>query len=100
MKAALKDFSGTQLRLGIRPEDILAHNSPEANPNGGAIRTRVDLVEPLGSNALLYLHTQSNNFIARAEGTLLPEHNSRLDVVFNIEKAHLFDPNTGAALTV
>jgi multiple sugar transport system ATP-binding protein len=100
MKEALSQFSGSQVRLGIRPEDILVHYRSEPRNVANRIATTVELVEPLGSNVLLYLRTQSNNFIARADGTVFPEHNSQLHVTFNMEKAHLFHPETGNSMTV
>ena len=102
MKSALREYSRSEIRLGIRPEDILVDASSPLvrGSQRGWISTRVDLVEPLGNSALLYLHTQTHNFIARTEGTQLPPHDAQLSVAFNMEKAHLFDPETGKALTV
>ncbi|MBI1924356.1 sn-glycerol-3-phosphate ABC transporter ATP-binding protein UgpC [Candidatus Poribacteria bacterium] len=100
MKKALSQFSGSKVRLGIRPEDILVHHGVEPKNVANCVSTTVELVEPLGSNVLLYLRTQSNSFIARADGTVFPEHNSPLNVTFNMEKAHLFHPETGVSMTL
>jgi multiple sugar transport system ATP-binding protein len=99
LKSALDGFSGSKIKLGIRPEDIAVHHGGSPQNASNRVTTTVDLVEPLGSNALLYLSTAANNFIAQADGTILPQHNASLDVTFNMEKAHLFDPETGDSLT-
>ncbi len=101
MQAEVGTLSGSEVKLGIRPEDISVHYaSPLPANSANLVSTTVELVEPLGNTALLYLSTPSNNFIAQASGTILPEHNSSLDVTFNMEKAHLFAPDTGNSLTV
>ncbi len=99
MKETLNTLSGTEVRLGISPEDILVDDGLVPEDAANRVSTMVDLVEPLGSNVLLYLRTVLNSFIARAEGTVFPEQNSELTVTFNMEKAHLFDPNAGQSLT-
>ena len=100
MKAALETYAEPKIILGIRPEDISIADGAEPKDTPNRVSTTVELVEPLGSNVLLYLRTRSNNFIARAEGTVLPEHNSHLNVNFNMEKAHLFHPEHRHLLTV
>jgi multiple sugar transport system ATP-binding protein len=81
--------------LGIRPEDI------HVGENGkNSVGTQVELVEPLGNHALLYLRTEKNNFVAQSDLINVPQHNALVTVNFNMEKAHLFHPETGESLTV
>ncbi|MCY4400961.1 MAG: sn-glycerol-3-phosphate ABC transporter ATP-binding protein UgpC [Candidatus Poribacteria bacterium] len=94
LKSALTELSGDSVTLGIRPEDI--HVGENGN---NQIITQVELVEPLGNHALLYLRTEKNNFVAQSNLVDLPQHNTPLTVSFDINKAHLFHPETGDLLT-
>ncbi|RKU10506.1 glycerol-3-phosphate ABC transporter ATP-binding protein [Candidatus Poribacteria bacterium] len=94
LQSVINDLSGKSVTLGIRPEDI------HVDENGrNQILTQVELVEPLGNNALLYLRTEKNSFVAQSNLANLPQHNTPLTVSFDINKAHLFDPDTGESLT-
>jgi multiple sugar transport system ATP-binding protein len=93
LQSALIKLSGDAVTLGIRPEDI------HLGENGrNSVSTQVELVEPLGNHALLYLRTEKNNFVAQSDLINIPQHNTPLTVSFNMEKAHLFHPETGESL--
>jgi multiple sugar transport system ATP-binding protein len=94
LQSALDQLSGESVTLGIRPEDI--HVGENGNNQVG---TQVELVEPLGNHALLYLRTENSSFVAQSDLADLPQHNAPLTVNFNMEKAHLFHPETGESLT-
>jgi multiple sugar transport system ATP-binding protein len=94
LQSALDQLSGESVTLGIRPEDI--HVGENGNNQVG---TQVELVEPLGSHALLYLRTEKNSFVAQSDLINVPQHNALVTVNFNIDKAHLFHPETGESLT-
>ena len=55
--------AGRKVVLGIRPEHILL----EAGPNTSEVPIELDLVEPLGSEALLHTHFNGQEFIIKAE---------------------------------
>ena len=94
LQSALKELSGDSVVLGIRPEDI------HIGENGkNSVGTQVELVEPLGNHALLYLRTEKNSFVAQSDLVDMPQHNTPLTVNFNMDKAHLFHPETGESLT-
>ncbi|MBQ2712323.1 MAG: ATP-binding cassette domain-containing protein, partial [Clostridia bacterium] len=56
--------TGKQLVLGVRPEDIHEEQSFIANSEGTTIKVRVDVIEKLGSETLLYCNFNTE---ARAE---------------------------------
>ena len=95
LQSALHTLSGDAVTLGIRPEDI--HIGENAK---NSVDTQVELVEPLGNHALLYLRTGENNFVAQSDLVDMPQHNTPLTVNFNMDKAHLFHPETGESLMV
>ncbi|MCY4566864.1 MAG: TOBE domain-containing protein, partial [Candidatus Poribacteria bacterium] len=86
--------SGDSVTLGIRPEDI--HIGENGN---NRVDTQVELVEPLGNHALLYLRTEKSSFVAQSDLIDMPQHNALVTVNFNMDKAHLFHPETGESLT-
>ena len=81
--------------MGIRPEDIydgaFAANGNTANHTAVS---RVEVVEPMGSEVLLYLNTGKNTLIARVEPQSEAKVNQEIELVFNMEKIHLFDKDT------
>ena len=94
LQSVLSELSGDSVTFGIRPEDI---HIGEDDRN--QVLTQVELVEPLGNHALLYLRTEKNNFVTQSSLVDLPQHNTPLTVSFDIDKAHLFHPETGKSLT-
>ncbi len=94
LQSVLSELSGDSVTFGIRPEDI---HIGEDDRN--QVLTQVELVEPLGNHALLYLRTEKNNFVTQSNLVDLPQHNTPLTVSFDIDKAHLFHPETGKSLT-
>ena len=55
-------------------------------------------MEPLGNHALLYLRTEKSSFVAQSDLVNMPQHNAQLIVRFDMDKAHLFHPETGERL--
>jgi ABC-type sugar transport system ATPase subunit len=69
----------------------------------GHIKTVVDVVEPLGSEVILYLTVDGQSgqplpLIAKVEAHIMPPVNSSMHVRFNMKKAHLFDKEKGIRL--
>ena len=94
LQSVISELSEKLVTLGIRPEDI------HVSENGrNQVVTQVELVEPLGNHALLYLRTEKNSFVVQSNLVDLPQHNTPLTVSFDIDKAHLFHPDTGESLT-
>ena len=94
LQSVLSELSGNSVTLGIRPEDIYVGEN-----DTNEVLTQVELVEPLGNHALLYLRTEKNNFVVQSNLDDLPQHNTPLTVSFNTDKAHLFHPDTSESLT-
>jgi len=73
----------------VRPEDVALH----AN-GAGAISAVVDVVEPLGSEQVLYF-TAGGQLTAPAHATIAAGDTIALSI--NPDRMHLFDTTTGAA---
>ncbi|MEO6076380.1 MAG: sn-glycerol-3-phosphate ABC transporter ATP-binding protein UgpC [Dokdonella sp.] len=86
-------FSGKELIIGIRPEDL----RPVAASETG-IDTEVELVEPVGNEIFLNLRVGDQHLSARTPPRQLPEVGSTLRVASDPQRLHAFDPTTGLRL--
>jgi multiple sugar transport system ATP-binding protein len=80
--------------FGIRPEDI--HN-PEFVPSGihaEPVEAKVDVTELMGYEILLYLITGKNNFVARVDPRTRFSMGDQVQVAFNMDNFHIFDPSS------
>ena len=95
-------FSSTKAHatLGVRPEDVYVE--------GGAVRSGtptaplsgvVDVVEPMGSEIVLYTTVGDHRVVARVDPQPLPNPGDPVRLVLDAAKLHLFDRETGASLT-
>ncbi len=78
--------------FGIRPEDI--HN-PEYTPPSiiaESVDTKVDVTELMGNEIFLYLVNGDHNFVARVDPRTRVEMGDEMEVVFNMDNMHIFDP--------
>ncbi|MFA5057650.1 MAG: sn-glycerol-3-phosphate ABC transporter ATP-binding protein UgpC [Opitutaceae bacterium] len=89
---------GRPLVFGIRPEDVDdAFTVAETDP-GRTAEVKIEVVEPMGAETYLYLDTGKTSFIARVRASDRFDTSHRLQVLFDVEKAHLFDPATEQVL--
>jgi multiple sugar transport system ATP-binding protein len=65
----------------------------EASPEN-TIKATCEVIEPMGSEAYLYLNTGKNQLIAKVGGHDKPAINSDMDLVFDMSKVHFFDKET------
>ena len=54
----------------------------------------MDVVEPMGSEVYLYLLIGQLQFVSRVDSRTEVQPNYVLDVAFNMDKMHAFDPET------
>jgi len=90
----LKDYRNKKVCFGIRPEDI--HDKlfiPEA-PKEVTVQATVEVVEPMGSETILYLNTGKSSFTAEIGSKEQPEVNQEVELVFDMSKVHFFDNET------
>ena len=94
MHGVMSAYEGKEVIFGIRAEDIydklfVSEASPE-----NTIRAACEVVEPLGSEVYLYLHSGKNTFIARVGAHNRPEVNRDMDLVLDMSKVHFFERET------
>ena len=84
----LKDFAGKEIIFGIRPEDISISGKEEGIP------MVVEILEMMGNEIYLYLALNQNTIIARVPPDTNVEEGQDINVIFDISKAHYFDPDS------
>ncbi len=98
MVSHVGQYIGQEIILGIRPEDIY-DKAYATNPSpDNTITATVEVVEPLGGEAYIYLTTGKTPFIARVDTHEQFEINTDIELVFDMSKSHLFDATTGETI--
>ena len=95
--APLQD--GRDLILGIRPEAITDRDG--ADRNSRTIETidgYVDVVEPAGSDTFVVTQLGGKALTARIRSDVVVKPGQMMPFAFNLEKAVLFDPDSGRRL--
>ncbi len=87
---------GRKVLFGIRPEDI-RERTPERGETF-ALRTTVEVVEPLGDEMILYLKTPTHEFIGKVGSHGGVTDGQALEVHLDLDKVHVFDAGTGENL--
>lgn len=76
--------------VGIRPEDVVFIKEGESF-DGPTIKAKVEIVERLGDEQLVYSNTGSNTFICKLDSHIPVEYGQEASFGINIEKVHLFN---------
>jgi multiple sugar transport system ATP-binding protein len=90
----LKPFANKTVQMGLRPEDI--HDklyASNATPDN-TVTSRVEVVQPLGAITELYVTVGRTPLIAQVRSNDAVQVNQEMDLVFDMSKAHFFDPET------
>jgi multiple sugar transport system ATP-binding protein len=91
-RATLGTVNADAVTLGVRPEDISLHADA-----AGSLNAVVDVVEPLGSEHVLYFTCDGERVTARASAESTAASGDAIALGINPNRMHLFDSDTGAA---
>jgi multiple sugar transport system ATP-binding protein len=100
----LDDYIDKNIIVGFRPEDISDKDRAGFASPGNVMTARIDVIEPIGSEELLYVSVGKHTFVAEiqeisggaSEKRALVE--KEIELAFNMDKLHLFDPQTENAI--
>ncbi len=90
---------GKPVIFGIRPEDIHDAEYLPANITPAFIDARVDVVEQMGNEMILYLDVAGKTLIARTDPRTSAASGNMLRVAFNMDNVHLFDKDTEQSMS-
>ncbi|MHC5059020.1 MAG: ABC transporter ATP-binding protein [Planctomycetota bacterium] len=96
LSGVLEGRDGAQVSLGVRPEDI--HMEAEKYPEGARFRCKVEVVEPLGDEMIVYLATAKQSMV----GKMRAEHlkvGEEMEVGVDLDKVHVLHGETEENLT-
>ncbi len=91
-------MNGRSVIFGIRPENI---HDPEFAPQitrAEKVSTKVDVTELMGNETLLYLVSGKNTFVGRVDPRSKLRVGDVANVLFDMEKFHIFDAETEQAI--
>ncbi len=87
-------YMGKEVYIGIRPENISDQAEIiDANPLG-TVNAKVEVVERLGAETLLYLIIDGNSVTAKVHPSSKARPEDNITVAFDIKKMHIFDKET------
>lgn len=96
---AARGWAGKTVVLGVRPEDVAIANGPETgNHARNTFRALIERAETRGAYTDLYLQTGAHNIVSRSAIGQSEGAGRRSMFMINLEKAHLFDSETGLPL--
>jgi multiple sugar transport system ATP-binding protein len=90
------DIAGKKLVAGFRPEHL---EIGEGGSESGSFRARADVVEYLGNEELLHVNAADQDIVAIVNSEHRVRPGDIVNLVLPLSKLHLFDSETGAALT-
>jgi multiple sugar transport system ATP-binding protein len=86
---------GREVVLGLRPDDVAVSDGIAAGAGSGAagwsIEATVAVVEPLGSQSLVFLDLAGAELLGTADGRAVPQVGARVRLAVDLAHAHLFD---------
>jgi len=95
----LQPYIGRQVVFGVRPEDIVAHDSSAAAEVGNTVTTYAEVVETLGSEIFAHLTCGQHAIVARMEVPEIPVRvGETLQVDLKMVKTHVFDAETSRTI--
>lgn len=98
LRDLVKDYVGKKITLGIRPEDIYDKLLYKESAAENTIKLTVEVVEPLGSELLVYFSSGKSQMVAKLEPRSEVTVNQDVEMVLDMSKIHLFDSETEIAL--
>ena len=94
----LSAFAGRPIIFGIRPEDIHDRMLRPDAKDESVVKAAVDVHEPLGSDIILYLTAGEHSIVARVDARSQARMGQNTEVVLNMKKMHVFNPDTHEAV--
>jgi len=96
--AQARPWAGRRVVFGVRPEDIADRAMANGAQPAWTIKATVDVHEPLGSDSILYLTAGAHSIVARVDARTQARMGDSVEVIFNMRKMHLFNPETQQAI--
>jgi len=86
-------YVGKDVIFGIRPEDIHDPSLTPTEIQPSLVETSVDVTELMGNEIFVYLVAGGMNFVARVDPRTSMRTGQKVQVAFNMDNMHLFEPS-------
>ncbi|MBN1585976.1 MAG: sn-glycerol-3-phosphate ABC transporter ATP-binding protein UgpC [Candidatus Omnitrophica bacterium] len=91
--------SGVQsVVLGVRPEDVHDKLYVSYASQENTLPAAVEMVEPMGAEAFVYLTTRGGTMVSKSLGQERPEAGQDVEVVLDMAKVHFFRADSGEVI--
>ena len=81
------------MKFGVRPEDVVTLDASSLIDNKSAsFSLVVNFAELLGNEYYIYSNIGDNKVVAEVDANKMIEKSSNIEVVYNLDHIHLFDP--------
>ena len=87
---------GSKAVFGVRPEHIVFGDAAAGQPFSAEVE--IEIVEPMGSDTLVWTKLGGQNFTLRAESERAPREGDRIRIGFDPARASIFDAATDIRL--
>ena len=91
-KADLKNSSGKEIAIGIRPEDISIEQSSDKSIK---LERELDVIEPMGNESFIYFEIEKVQFIGRVKPLQILKGGGKINLFIDPQKIYLFDMKSG-----
>ena len=89
---------GKKVTLGVRPEDIHDPRLRGSLKETAEVNAEVEVVEPMGKEAFLYVRVGEHSLVVRTETEHIPRVGERVTLLVDLSKLHFFDGDTEKSL--
>jgi multiple sugar transport system ATP-binding protein len=89
--------AGRELTFGLRPEHIIEERS-EVPPGAAAFEARLDVVEPMGMETMVYFIVDGIEVCGRVNPAAAGTVGEAMRLVADLNQMHLIDPRTGLVI--
>lgn len=90
----MKPYDGKEVVLGIRPEDIHSEGIVAETYPSAHFKYDIDVTELLGHQFILHGEIAKQKIVAIMAARVEAKPHQQLDVTFDLDKIHFFDPET------
>jgi multiple sugar transport system ATP-binding protein len=98
-RSFLQPYAGRPVVFGVRPEDIVTHDSAAGGRSGNTITARAEVVEPLGSEIFAHLTCGTHSLVARMAVPDVPLRvGETMQLDLKMANTHVFDAETSRTI--
>ncbi|MBE0417141.1 MAG: ABC transporter ATP-binding protein [Coriobacteriia bacterium] len=94
----MRPFLGRRMIFGVRPENIHDEHFVPSGITAAPTTVKVDVTEPMGNEVFLHLLAGKTKLLARVDPRTKMSADDEVEVVIDMERMHVFDPESREAV--